>query len=140
MFQLVAILLAITTTAIGSDDKTTAPSKIEFRRAENKPAEGLTEATDLSKGEKIYLHNQVEMDNKDIASIKYVFDSGTPTLDVIVTIVERLKLSRSTVYTIIETYGTKKGLKWYESSKQFHHQTRPRREGSKERTCLVACF
>jgi len=42
-------------------------AKVEFRRAETKAAEGLTEATIAGTDTKIYLHKEVELTNKDIA-------------------------------------------------------------------------
>jgi preprotein translocase subunit SecD len=41
--------------------------KVEFRRAETKPAEGLSEASVAGSGEKVYLHKAVEITNADIA-------------------------------------------------------------------------
>jgi len=45
----------------------TPPVKIEFRRAEDKPGPGLTEASVASTGGKVYLHDRVELSNADIA-------------------------------------------------------------------------
>ena len=41
--------------------------KVEFRRAESKPAEGLKEATVAGTTDKVYLHKQADLTNKDIA-------------------------------------------------------------------------
>lgn len=59
---------------IQADDPKTPPKvKVEFRRVEQNPGEGLTEAIDPSTSEKIYLHKKVELDNSDIASARYEF-------------------------------------------------------------------
>ena len=44
--------------------------KVEFRRAENKPAEGLTEATVGNTEDKIYLHKTADATNEDIADAR----------------------------------------------------------------------
>lgn len=62
------MLVALTGTLGLNDDKAPAPAQIEFRRAETKPAAGLTEADDPMMNDKIYLHKKVELDNKDILS------------------------------------------------------------------------
>jgi hypothetical protein len=40
---------------------------VEFRRAETKPADGLTEAAVVGSGQKVYLHKAAEITNTDIA-------------------------------------------------------------------------
>ncbi len=42
--------------------------RLEFRRAETEPAEGLEETTDPSSGKKIYLHKTAEVTAEDIAT------------------------------------------------------------------------
>jgi preprotein translocase subunit SecD len=44
--------------------------KVEFRRAEDKPAEGLTEATVGNTKEKVYLHKTADATNEDIADAR----------------------------------------------------------------------
>ncbi len=58
--------------------------KIEFRRAETKAAEGLTEATVPGQKEKIYLHKAADATNEDIAEAKVGVDGRTldPAIEV----------------------------------------------------------
>jgi preprotein translocase subunit SecD len=44
--------------------------KVEFRRAESKPAEGLTEATVGNTKDKIYLHKTADATNEDLADAR----------------------------------------------------------------------
>jgi preprotein translocase subunit SecD len=44
--------------------------KVEFRRAEDKPAEGLTEATVGNTKDTVYLHKTADATNKDIADAR----------------------------------------------------------------------
>ena len=48
--------------------------RVEFRWAETFPGKGLTEATVLGTGEKIYLHKEVIITNKDIIEARAVND------------------------------------------------------------------
>lgn len=45
--------------------------RLEFRRAETKPAEGLEEATVPKSGEKIYLHKGAEVSAEDVATASF---------------------------------------------------------------------
>jgi preprotein translocase subunit SecD len=57
--------------------------KIEFRRAETKAAEGLTEATVPGSKQKIYLHKAADLTNADVAEATVGEDAGKkPTLDI----------------------------------------------------------
>jgi preprotein translocase subunit SecD len=49
--------------------------KVEFRRAENQPGEGLTEAAVAGTTQKIYLHASVDVTNADIAEARAALDS-----------------------------------------------------------------
>jgi preprotein translocase subunit SecD len=74
-----------------------AAVKVEVRRAESKPAEGLTEAKVAGTEEKIYLHKEVELSNDDIASAKAATDqSKAYVVDVELTKEGRQKLARVT--------------------------------------------
>jgi preprotein translocase subunit SecD len=44
--------------------------KVELRRAENKPAEGLIEATVANSKDKIYLHKTADATNEDISDVR----------------------------------------------------------------------
>lgn len=48
--------------------------KVEFRRAESKPAEGLTEAIVSGSTDKVYLHPSADLTNADIASARVITD------------------------------------------------------------------
>lgn len=50
--------------------------KVEFRRAETKAAEGLTEATIAGTTDKIYLHKTADATNTDIASARAAVDDN----------------------------------------------------------------
>jgi preprotein translocase subunit SecD len=50
--------------------------KFEVRRAEGKPAAGLTEAKVGSTNEKVYLHQEIELSNEDIAAAKAIADKS----------------------------------------------------------------
>jgi preprotein translocase subunit SecD len=61
-------------------------AKLEIRRAENEPAEGLTEATVPGSKEKVYLHKAAELTNADIAAARATEDtSGKPAVEVTLT-------------------------------------------------------
>jgi preprotein translocase subunit SecD len=60
--------------------------RLELRRAETKPGEGLTEATVAGTSQKIYLHKKAEIDNKDIARARAMEDDrGHPAIEVVFT-------------------------------------------------------
>lgn len=63
------------------DDK--PKGKLEIRRAETKPANGLTEATVAGTRDKVYLHKQVELTNADIAKAVAGMDQALdPAIDI----------------------------------------------------------
>jgi preprotein translocase subunit SecD len=60
-----------------------APPKFEVRRAEAKPAEGLTEAAVAGTSEKVYLHKDVALTAKDVAGAAVTRDgAGNPAVGV----------------------------------------------------------
>ena len=74
-----------------------AAVKFEVRRAESKPAEGLTEAKVEGTDEKVYLHKEVELTNEDIASARAATDpSKANVVEVELTKEGQKKLSRLT--------------------------------------------
>jgi preprotein translocase subunit SecD len=74
-----------------------AAVKFEVRRAESKPAEGLTEANVEGTEEKVYLHKEVELTNEDIVGARAVTDqSKANVVDVELTREGRQKLARLT--------------------------------------------
>lgn len=61
-------------------------AKVEFRGAQNEPSEGLTEATDDSAKDKVYLHKAVELTNDDIAEVRATKDNlDMPAIEFIFT-------------------------------------------------------
>jgi preprotein translocase subunit SecD len=74
-----------------------APAKFELRRAEAKPAAGLTEAKVAGKDEKVYLHKEVELTDKDIAKANVIEDElHGPTLEIIFTKEAQKKIAKMT--------------------------------------------
>ena len=72
-------MLCLTGMAAIADDKPTV--RLEFRRAEEKPMEGLTEAMAPNGKDKIYLHKAADLTNEDVASVKVGESrSGSPEL------------------------------------------------------------
>jgi preprotein translocase subunit SecD len=60
--------------------------KVEFRRAESKPAEGLTEAMVAGSMDKIYLHKMADATSEDIAEARSREDGqGKPAVEIIFT-------------------------------------------------------
>ena len=57
-----------------------ATVKLEIRRAETAPAEGLTEAKVVGSGDKVYLHKEVEISNADIATATAGEERGKPAV------------------------------------------------------------
>ena len=53
--------------------------KVEFRRAETKSAEGLTEAIVVGTRDKVYLHKTADATNADIAEARAVVDDNNKT-------------------------------------------------------------
>ena len=54
-----------------------AKVKVEIRRAENKPAEGLVEAVVQGTDRKVYLRKQTDLTNEDIASARAIDSKDT---------------------------------------------------------------
>jgi hypothetical protein len=60
--------------------------KLEFRRAETKPADGLTEATVPGQKDKIYLHKEFELTEADVAEASVGVDTKfNPCIDIVFT-------------------------------------------------------
>ena len=58
-------------------------AKIEFRRAEEKPADGLIEAAVQGTDQKVYLHKEAEVTNEDVADVSAAIDNnGRPCVTV----------------------------------------------------------
>ena len=63
-----------------------SPVKFELRRAESKPAPGLTEAEVAGTKDKVYLHKDVAITNKDIAATRATADaSNKPAIEITLT-------------------------------------------------------
>jgi preprotein translocase subunit SecD len=61
-------------------------AKVEFRRAETKAAEGLTEAKIAGSDTKVYLHKEVELTNDEIAQASAVEDKDkAPGVEIVLT-------------------------------------------------------
>jgi preprotein translocase subunit SecD len=57
--------------------------KLEFRRAESKPAEGLTEKTVVGTTKKVYLHKTADATNEDVAEAGVAKDDQEhPTIEI----------------------------------------------------------
>jgi preprotein translocase subunit SecD len=67
-----------------AEDKkdTKAAVKFEIRRAEDKPAEGLEEATVGDSKKKVYLHKKAELTREDVAAASAIKDSVSGRLAV----------------------------------------------------------
>jgi preprotein translocase subunit SecD len=60
--------------------------RLEFRRAETKPAEGLTEASVPGQPDKIYLHKDAELTEDDVTQASVGVDlQGGPCIDIVFT-------------------------------------------------------
>ena len=82
-------------TAAETPDK--PDGNIEFRRAENQPAEGLIEAVVAGSDKKVYLYDTAEAGNKDIADIRVVRDErGEPAIGITFTKKGAEKMARVT--------------------------------------------
>ena len=69
--------------------------RVEFRRAESEPAEGLEEATVPSTGKKVYLHKEAEITNRDLAGARVTLDVRMePAVEVRFTEGGRKKMAR----------------------------------------------
>ncbi len=56
-------------------------TRVEFRRAETSPAEGLTEAVVAGTKEKVYLHKTADLTGADIASARLTGEAGARAVD-----------------------------------------------------------
>ena len=75
---------ALFQTAQKQDEK--ARVKIEFRRAETSPGEGLTEATEPGTSRKIYLHKTADVTAADIAEARPSQNAdGKPVMEITLT-------------------------------------------------------
>ena len=84
LFAVVCIGLVGSASAEPPEEK--SKLKIEFRRAETKPADGLTEAKVAGTDEKIYIPKTADATNADIASASVAVDrSLNPAIDVVFT-------------------------------------------------------
>ena len=70
--------------------------RLEFRRAETKPAEGLEEVTVPKSGEKIYLHKRAEITAADVASASIEKDGDRAFLKLVFTKEGNTKLEKLT--------------------------------------------
>jgi preprotein translocase subunit SecD len=69
----------------------------ELRRAEGKPAEGLTEATVTGTNDKVYLHKEAALTNQDVAQARAATDvGGKPAVGITLTEGGRKKLAKLT--------------------------------------------
>jgi preprotein translocase subunit SecD len=74
-----------------------AGSKFELRRAESRPAEGLTEATVAGTRDKVYLHKEAALTSQDIAQARATTDLGDkPAVEITLTEGGRTKLAKLT--------------------------------------------
>ena len=72
-----------------------AAVKFEVRRAESKPAEGLTEATVAGTKMKVYLHKEADLTGEDVDKARAaVDDQGRPAIEVIFTKEGARKMAR----------------------------------------------
>lgn len=68
------------------DEKEKPKVKFELRRAETKPADGLTPAEVPGSKEKIYLHAKADVTNEDVASAAVGVDVAfNPSIDILFT-------------------------------------------------------
>jgi preprotein translocase subunit SecD len=99
-----ATLLAVASMCLGCVELVAADkpaekvaAKLEIRRAEKDPADGLTEATIVGSKVKVYLHQTIEITNADIAAARAAEDgSGKPALEIMLTKEGATKLRRIT--------------------------------------------
>jgi preprotein translocase subunit SecD len=59
--------------------------KVEFRRAETKPADGLTEAPVSGTQDKVYIYKIADATNDDIADARSAEDEAKPAVEIIFT-------------------------------------------------------
>ncbi len=72
--------------------------KVEFRRAETQPAEGLTESTVAGTTDKVYVHKMADVTTQDIAEARLVEDCGfgMPAIEFIFTTEGAKKMAKLT--------------------------------------------
>lgn len=70
--------------------------RFELRAAESKPAKGLTEAAVEGTQEKVYLHKDAAITNKDIVSAKATSENGSVAVEITLTKDGQTKLSKLT--------------------------------------------
>jgi preprotein translocase subunit SecD len=99
LLQIVCVSLAgLTCTPQPAADKPGKKPRIrlEFRRAETKPAEGLTEATEAGTGTKVYLHKAPDLTNEDVAEARVADAFGRPAIEFVFTKEGARKMARLT--------------------------------------------
>jgi preprotein translocase subunit SecD len=99
--QLTARLVGIAVLAAGLASLAWAadpPAKLELRRAETKAAEGLTEAKVVGTDQKVYLHKEAELTDKDIAQARVVEDKQVigPMIEIVFTKEGQAKIGKLT--------------------------------------------
>jgi len=68
--------------------------KVEIRRAEAEPADGLTEAIVAGTNQKVYLHNKADVTNEDIADAKVIFvEDKYPAIEITFTKAGKKKMA-----------------------------------------------
>jgi preprotein translocase subunit SecD len=74
------------------------PAKFEMRRAETKPAEGLIEAKVGGTDQKVYLHAEAELTDKDITKAQVIEDKQVsgPMIEIIFTKEGQVKMAKLT--------------------------------------------
>jgi preprotein translocase subunit SecD len=74
-----------------------SPPKLELRRAETKPAEGLTEAKVAGSDEKVYLHKEAELTEKDVSKAQAIEDKKAGfAIEIVLTKEGQKKLAKLT--------------------------------------------
>jgi preprotein translocase subunit SecD len=96
--QIVCVSLAsLTCTPQASADKPDKRPRVrlELRRAEAEPAEGLTEATVAGTTKKVYLHKEADATNEDVAGARATEDiRGRPSIEITFTEAGAKKMAR----------------------------------------------
>ena len=68
--------------------------KVEIRRAENEPADGLTEAAVAGTNQKVYLHKKADVTNEDIADAKMILiEDKYPAIEITFTKAGKKKMA-----------------------------------------------
>jgi preprotein translocase subunit SecD len=96
--QIVCVLLASLTCApqAAADKPDKRPRvRLELRRAEAEPAEGLTEATVERTKKKVYLHKEADATNEDVAGARVIQDARQrPSIEITFTAAGAKKMAR----------------------------------------------